>query len=112
MSARVSYGSGPTILDCTIRNISDGGAKIQISGGVTLPDQFELIIPQRNVNRQVRLCWRTDEFCGVAFLDKGDDLTHSEHVESAETEAALRLKIRQLEMTITRMQQRIDELSG
>jgi len=112
MAARVSYGNGATLIDCTIRNISDGGAKLQISGGITLPGQFDLVIPQRNLSRRVRLCWRTDEFCGVAFVDNGDDLSHADDVEATEVEAALRLKISHLEVTIAQMQRRIEELSG
>lgn len=112
MAARVSYGSGANVIDCTIRNISDGGAKLQISGSITLPEEFDMFIPQRNVSRRVRLCWRSDEFCGVAFLDKGEDHSHSEELVSTETETSLRLKIRQLETTIAQMQRRIDELTG
>jgi len=110
MAAKVSFSNGQSTLDCTIRNISDGGAKLQISGGITLPGEFDLIIPQRNFNRRVRLCWRNDEFCGVAFLDQGDAVTGASDAESIE--AGLRQHIRELEITIAQMQRRIDELSG
>jgi hypothetical protein len=110
MQAKVSFSNGQSTLDCTIRNISDGGAKLQISGGVTLPGEFDLIIPQRNVNRRVRLCWRNDEFCGVAFLDADDALSGASDADAVE--AGLRLHIRELETTIAQLQRRVDELSG
>jgi hypothetical protein len=110
MAAKVSFSNGQSTLDCTIRNISDGGAKLQISGGVTLPGEFDLIIPQRHVNRRVRLCWRNDDFCGVAFLDAGEPISGASDVDGVE--ARLRQQIRDLETTIVQMQHRIDELSG
>lgn len=109
MAAKVSFSNGQSTVDCTIRNISDGGAKLQISGGITLPGEFDLIIPQRHVNRRVRLCWRNDEFCGVAFLDAGDPMSGASDADSVE--AGLRQHIRELETTIAQMQQRIDDLS-
>jgi hypothetical protein len=123
MAARISYGNGANLLDCTIRNISDGGAKLQISGGVTLPGEFELIIPQRGVRRRVRLCWRTEDFCGVAYLDDDDaagqgrshphaQATLQAAAQEFESNDALRQHIRELEATIAQMQRRIDELSG
>jgi hypothetical protein len=110
MAAKVSFSNGQSMLDCTIRNISDGGAKLQISGGITLPGEFDLIIPQRQVNRRVRLCWRNDEFCGVAFLDGGDPMPGASDADAVEV--GLRQHIRELETTIAQMQRRIDELSG
>jgi hypothetical protein len=117
MAARIEYGSGTT-LDCTIRNISDGGAKLQVSGGVTLPGEFYLIIPQRGLHRRVRLCWRNEDFCGVAFVGEedapGPGRPHPAQTQAQEPESneALRQHIRELEATIAQMQRRIDELSG
>jgi hypothetical protein len=110
MAARISYKNGQVTVDCTIRNISDGGAKLQVSGGVTLPDEFELVIPQRNQKRRVRLCWRNDDFCGVAYLDGHDE--HGGVSDDDTVEAGLRQHIRELEGTIAQLQRRIDELTG
>ncbi|HSP23975.1 MAG TPA: PilZ domain-containing protein [Saliniramus sp.] len=110
MAARISFNNGQVTVDCTIRNISDGGAKLQVSGAVTLPDEFELVIPQRHQKRRVRLCWRTDDFCGVAYLDGHDE--HAGASDADTVEAGLRQHIRELEGKIAQLQRRIDELSG
>ncbi|MFU8798295.1 MAG: hypothetical protein ACNA7Y_06350 [Gammaproteobacteria bacterium] len=112
MAAHLSYGNGAILISCTVRNTSDGGAKIQISGDVILPREFQLIILRGDVRRLVHLCWRTKEFCGVTFLDKGAELAHAQDRNSKEKEAALRLKIRHLEGIIAQMQQRIEQLSS
>jgi hypothetical protein len=110
MAARILFNNGQVTVDCTIRNISDGGAKLEVSGAVTLPDEFELLIPQRNQRGRVRLCWRTDDFCGVAYLDGPNE--HASLSEADTVEAGLRQRVRELEGKIAQLQRRIDELSG
>lgn len=113
MAARILFNKDMMQLDCTIRNLSEGGAKLQISGAVTLPDEFDLLIPQKNQRRRARLCWRQDDACGVRFLE-----THAEEGESRapaggqETEEQLRARIRQLERTITQLNARIEQLTS
>jgi PilZ domain-containing protein len=49
--------------DCTIINISQGGALLVIPAGFVLPDQFMLIPP----SRLCRVAWRKEDRVGVAF---------------------------------------------
>ena len=45
MAARILFNKDMMQVDCTVRNLSEGGAKLEISGAVTLPDEFDLVIP-------------------------------------------------------------------
>lgn len=113
MAARILYNKGMMQADCTVRNLSDGGAKLEISGAVTLPEEFDLVIPQKNLRRRVRLCWRQDDACGVRFLtDDGPAEAASASAGGGETEEQLRARIRELERTITRLNARITELTS
>ncbi len=106
MAARISYAGGNAVIDCIVRNISDTGAKIAVSSAVTLPEEFDLIIPQRNTVQRVRMQWRRAEAIGVAFAS-------AEPASRAESgEEALRQRIRELEGTINQMRTRIMELTG
>jgi PilZ domain len=49
--------------ECTIMNISEGGALVAIPAGCVLPDQFMLIPP----SRLCRVAWRNGNYVGVAF---------------------------------------------
>jgi hypothetical protein len=113
MAARILFNKGMMHVDCTIRNISEGGAKLEISGAVTLPEEFDLVIPQKNQRRRARLCWRQDDACGVRFIDRPEeeDATGASS-GTQETEERLRGRIRQLERTIMQLNARIEQLTS
>lgn len=52
-------------LECTVRNISDTGAAIQVSTTFGLPHTFELIL--EGVHHKCHVVWRTDTKIGVFF---------------------------------------------
>jgi hypothetical protein len=54
-------------LECTVRNVSQGGACLDIPkiGGV--PDQFELIIIPDGIRRSCQVSWRAKDRVGVRF---------------------------------------------
>jgi PilZ domain-containing protein len=49
--------------ECTILDISLGGAQLAIPAGYVLPDQFMIIPP----SRLCRVAWRKEDRIGVAF---------------------------------------------
>jgi len=52
-------------LECTIRNMSDTGALIQVSSTYGLPANFVLVIDTRR--HDCHVMWRTDTKIGVRF---------------------------------------------
>jgi len=113
MAARILFNKDMMQVDCTVRNLSEGGAKLEISGAVTLPDEFDLVIPQKNQRRRARLCWRQDDACGVRFLEPSEEENESaDDSGGPETEERLRARIRQLERTITQLNARIEQLTS
>jgi hypothetical protein len=69
LEARVSYSDGAISTPCTVNQLSDVGARINIASTFTLPETFEITIPQRNISRRAKLVWRKDELAGVDFVD-------------------------------------------
>lgn len=55
------------VIDCTIRNISDTGAAIEVATPLGVPDAFWLVIPGDQTRRHCRVAWRRDKRLGVAF---------------------------------------------
>jgi PilZ domain len=68
LQARVSYRDGAISTTCTVNQLSDVGARITIAGAFSLPDTFEIAIPQRGISRRARLIWRKDDQAGIDFL--------------------------------------------
>ena len=60
-------GSG---VACTVRNVSAGGAAVDLDDVVTVPQGFTLSIPRDNVTRHCRAVWRSDRRIGLAFMNE------------------------------------------
>ncbi|ACA18868.1 type IV pilus assembly PilZ [Methylobacterium sp. 4-46] len=63
---RLPGGTGVT---CVVRNISAGGALLDVSNAAVLPEQVDLWVEQIGLERRVRIVWRKDGRVGVAFVD-------------------------------------------
>lgn len=53
---------------CTVRNMSDSGAAIDLESPVILPQSFTLSIARDNFVRNCRPVWRNDKRIGLAFV--------------------------------------------
>ncbi|UQR60558.1 PilZ domain-containing protein [Bradyrhizobium sp. C-145] len=53
---------------CTVRNISTGGAAVDLDAPTTLPQSFKLSISCDNFVRTCRPVWRSDKRVGLAFV--------------------------------------------
>ena len=62
ISAEIMIGDS-VHCECTIMDISQGGAQLAIPAGCVVPDQFMLIPP----SRLCRVAWRKEDRVGVAF---------------------------------------------
>jgi hypothetical protein len=56
-----------TGIACLIRNISDGGACLELDYPNELPEDFTLIIKPEFVKRDCHLAWRAGTRAGVSF---------------------------------------------
>jgi hypothetical protein len=56
---------GSSVIDCTVRNISDTGASLTLPNAATVPADFELQIEGQT--RPCTVAWRRLERMGVKF---------------------------------------------
>jgi hypothetical protein len=68
LGARIVFNNRSASLDCVLRNMSERGARIALSDAVTVPNEFELLVPRMGQNFRARLRWRSEAGCGVEFL--------------------------------------------
>jgi hypothetical protein len=54
-------------IDCIVRDVSLGRARIYVSADASLPDCFDLFIPSRDETRRVFVAWRRDTAIGLGF---------------------------------------------
>ena len=65
-SAKIVFDDWRAI-DCTVRDLSETGAKIQVGGAHLLPHKFRLLMVSENTIRSVQIAWKLNDTIGVAF---------------------------------------------
>ena len=62
----ITFGGGAGI-SCTVRNLSDAGAALDVISPVGIPQQFVLVIEADDFTRPCRVIWRKERRIGVRF---------------------------------------------
>jgi hypothetical protein len=65
-SGKIIFNRKASVVDCTIRNVSEGGACLLVDSVAGIPESFDLAIDQT-----VRSCtvkWKSANRIGVTFL--------------------------------------------
>jgi hypothetical protein len=65
--AKIVFKEGASIMDCTVRNISDTGACLNVASPIGIPAKFELILDDGRPRRTCRLAWQSTDRVGVVF---------------------------------------------
>jgi len=66
---KIVFADGMRLIDCTIRNMTEGGAQIVVSGTVGLPDVFYLFEKSTGLVHRAALKWRKASAAGIALSD-------------------------------------------
>ena len=63
---RIVFNAGRSTINCTVRNLSSKGAKLQVTSVVGIPDTFDLVLDSDG-HQPCRVVWRTLKELGVQF---------------------------------------------
>lgn len=67
--ARIASVDGSVLESCRILDISGGGARIEVTNPVALPDQFLLLLSRDgSLRRECEAVWRSENAIGVEFV--------------------------------------------
>jgi hypothetical protein len=58
---------GGSAIDCTIRNVSNNGAALDVASPVGIPEKFTLVLPSDGLTFRCRVVWRKERRIGVVF---------------------------------------------
>ncbi|MDE2579354.1 MAG: PilZ domain-containing protein [Hyphomicrobiales bacterium] len=67
MQAQARFNRGASTIDCTVRNISSTGARLELPNAAVLPPDFELHIPHKGRTFMAHIVWREKSSAGVRF---------------------------------------------
>jgi hypothetical protein len=102
LGGQVAFNGRRSTADCLVRNLTHEGAKIVFGAPATIPDEFDLIIPQKGDSRRTRIIWRREMDAGVVFLPSD---------ARAVVPLGAARKIRQLEAERETLARRVAQLS-
>ena len=63
----VSFNEQFSAIDCTVRDLSETGARLAFDGLDVIPDRFTLHIPLDGIQVPCERRWTRGRLCGVAF---------------------------------------------
>jgi PilZ domain-containing protein len=63
----IEKNGGWSLIDCTVCDLSEGGAKLQIDPALGIPSHFDLLFGNELEIIPVRIRWRRRNFMGVEF---------------------------------------------
>jgi hypothetical protein len=67
IEAKIVFEGGRQRVDCVIRNLSDGGAKLEVGKVIGIPATFDLVAPGHRPHA-CRVVWRSLKELGVQFI--------------------------------------------
>ena len=104
IGGQIAFNQRSSLMDCLVRNISGGGAKLAFTNTVTVPQEFELSMHQTARTFRAKVIWRRADEAGVVFLEP--------RPSSAPVSLDLARRLRQCEAEKAALQRRIEQLSS
>jgi PilZ domain len=61
----IEFGGGS--IDCTVKNLSDTGAALEVLSPLYVPERFTLVVPTDQLKRRCHVVWRRERRIGIVF---------------------------------------------
>ena len=66
-SAKIISMNQMSVLDCTVRDLSETGAKLLCADPLSVANIFRFMLPAENTIRDARVVWRRNGVLGIEF---------------------------------------------
>ncbi|KAB2883695.1 MAG: PilZ domain-containing protein [Pseudorhodoplanes sp.] len=105
LQGRIYFNGRRSSADCLIRDITDAGARLRFSGSVTVPEVFELYIPNKQETLRAHIKWHRGDDVGVEFENVPRHVDSPQLVPSAN---ALEERVSKLERELAALRRRFE----
>lgn len=97
LKGRIIFNNGASSMDCLVRELSASGARLALSESSTLPEMFDLYIPQKDRTYRSALRWRRAGSVGITFAQEAAKLAPvAAPAEPVATDASLTILLRRV----------------
>lgn len=66
-SARIIFNGHRSVIDCTVRNLTSGGACLNVESAIGIPERFDVLFVADKSVRPCRMVWHKEKQLGVEF---------------------------------------------
>jgi hypothetical protein len=66
-AAQIAFKGHGAAIDCKVRNLSAGGACLDIASSIGIPELFDLVFTSDHSVRPCRVIWRKAQQIGIEF---------------------------------------------
>ncbi|MBE7202427.1 MAG: PilZ domain-containing protein [Parafilimonas terrae] len=94
LKGRIVFNNGASSFDCLVRDLSATGARLMMSDATTLPEVFDLYIPQKDRTYRATLRWRREDGIGVIFEEQAR--TVAAPADPAATDASVSMLLKRI----------------
>ena len=70
---KLIFGKTQSVIDCTIDNVSEGGAHVRVSSSHGVPEDFYLVETTKGAIHRATVAWRTTTGIGLRILGPVED---------------------------------------
>jgi hypothetical protein len=78
LDGRIIFNNRCSVITCTVRDLSDTGARISFGHIILIPEQFEIEVPKKGLSVSARVIWSRGRDHGVKFITALQDAVPSE----------------------------------
>lgn len=121
LRGEIIHSKGASRTECTVRDLSEGGARLEAPASVTVPEFFELYIPLKGQRHRARIMWRAGNELGAAFIveapkpDAAAEALATQHETKHDLEVSIKLlelevETKRLRAQLAAMQETVDQL--
>jgi PilZ domain len=66
-TARIIFNEHRSVIDCTVRNLTSGGACLNVESAIGIPERFDVLFDADKSVRPCRKVWHKERRLGVEF---------------------------------------------
>lgn len=110
IKGRIYFNNRLSSMDCIVRDVSANGGRLEFSESVTLPNAFEIYLPNKDEYFRARVEWRKGNNLGISWSP--EQISKSWPENDSRTERPIGDRVTKLEHEVAALQRRLDALQG
>jgi PilZ domain-containing protein len=107
LRGRIIFNNRLSSIDCIVRDINDLGARLSFGGTVSVPEVFDLEIPNKQEHFRARVIWHHGMEIGVAF---GTERSVTPETHADHPDATLIARVERLEKELAAMKRKLEQI--